>query len=143
MDMNRHPDDRLCVGTNGEISQHPPRRRDPAPGPCRGGKAGGFAVFGNPISQSLSPAMHAAAFAAMGIAAPYRAIRVDDAAEVVRMVRQLDLRGASVTIPFKESVMAFLDEVDPDAREIGAVNTILNTEGKLFGYNTGRPGLRP
>jgi len=58
-----------------------------------------FALFGNPVSQSLSPLMHTAAFARMGIAADYTAYRVDDAAAVVRRIREGDIRGASVTIP--------------------------------------------
>jgi shikimate dehydrogenase len=103
--------------------------------------AGIFALFGNPVAQSLSPLMHNAAYARMGIRAQYRAIRLDDAAEATRMIRELGLRGASVTIPFKESVMAFLDEVEESAREIGAVNTIAHRAGRLKGYNTDGPGL--
>ena len=103
--------------------------------------AGIFALFGNPVAQSLSPLMHNAAFAGMGIAVRYRAIRVDDAAEAARLIRELGLRGASVTIPFKESVLPYLDEVDQCAREIGAVNTIIHREGRLVGYNTDGPGL--
>ena len=100
-----------------------------------------FALFGNPVSQSLSPAMHTAAFAQMGLNADYTAHRVDDAAEVVRRVRESGIRGASITIPFKETVMALLDEVDPAAAAIGAINTIVNRDGMLAGYNTDGPGL--
>ena len=85
--------------------------------------------------------MHTAAFARMGIAADYTAYRVKDAAEVVRRIRESDIRGASITIPFKETVMALLDEVDPAAAAIGAVNTIVNRDGRLAGYNTDGPGL--
>ena len=100
-----------------------------------------FALFGNPVSQSLSPLMHTAAFARMGITAAYTAYQVKDAAEVVRRIRESGIRGASVTIPFKETVMALLDEVDPAAAAIGAVNTIINRDGRLAGYNTDGPGL--
>ena len=100
-----------------------------------------FALFGNPVAQSLSPLMHGAAFAKMEFMATYAAYQVDDAAEIVRTIREKGIKGASVTIPFKETVMAFLDEVDANASEIGAVNTIVNRDGKLIGYNTDGPGL--
>jgi shikimate dehydrogenase len=100
-----------------------------------------FALFGNPIAQSLSPLMHTAAFARMGFNADYTAYRAEDAAEIVRQIRESGIRGASVTIPFKETVMALLDEVDPAAAAIGAVNTIVNRNGRLAGYNTDGPGL--
>lgn len=100
-----------------------------------------FALFGNPVAQSLSPLMHSEAFARMGIEAAATAYRVKDAAEVTRMIRDLGIRGASVTIPFKESVMAVLDEVETNALEIGAVNTIVNDAGRLRGYNTDGLGL--
>lgn len=100
-----------------------------------------FALFGNPIAQSLSPAMHAAAYAAMGIAAGYRTFRVDDASEVIRLIRDEGIAGASVTIPFKESVLPLLDEVDPAARAIGAINTIVSRSDRLVGYNTDAPGF--
>jgi len=100
-----------------------------------------FALFGNPVRQSLSPLMHGAAFRRMGMAAIYAARRVDDAADIVRSIRERGMKGASITIPFKETVMGFLDEVDKDAAAIGAVNTIVNREGRLSGYNTDAPGL--
>jgi shikimate dehydrogenase len=100
-----------------------------------------FALFGNPVAQSLSPLMHNAAFARMGIKAAYSAYRVKDAAEVIRKIREDGIRGASITIPFKETVMALLDEVDENARSIGAVNTIVNRNEKLLGYNTDALGL--
>jgi shikimate dehydrogenase len=116
--------------------------RSDLPSPAPGKDAAGiFALFGNPVAQSLSPLMHNAAFARMGIGAHYRAIRVDDATEAVRLIRELGLCGASVTIPFKESVMPYLDEVDQSAREIGAVNTIIHRKGRLAGYNTDGAGL--
>jgi shikimate dehydrogenase len=100
-----------------------------------------FALFGNPVAQSLSPLMHTAAFARMGIAADYTAYRVEDAADLVRRVRESGIQGASITIPFKETVMALLDEADPAAAAIGAVNTIVKSGGRLAGYNTDGPGL--
>jgi len=99
------------------------------------------AVFGNPISQSLSPAMHRAAFGRMGIAADYTAYRAEEAGEIVRLLHEKGIRGASVTIPFKGALMALIDEVDPAAAAIGAINTIVVTDGRLKGYNTDGPGL--
>jgi shikimate dehydrogenase len=100
-----------------------------------------FAVFGNPLGQSLSPAMQSAAFAEMGIAASYGACQTEDAAEAVRRFREMGLCGASVTLPFKETIIPLLDEVDRDARKIGAVNTLVLRNGRLEGYNTDGPGL--
>ena len=100
-----------------------------------------FALFGNPVSQSLSPLMHGAAFAKMKFRATYTAYQVNDAADIVRTIRERGINGASITIPFKETVMTFLDEVDANASKIGAVNTIINRDGKLIGYNTDGPGL--
>ncbi|MHB8907678.1 MAG: shikimate dehydrogenase [Syntrophales bacterium] len=104
-------------------------------------KPASFALFGDPVAQSLSPVMHEAAFARMGIAAVYAAHRVKDASEVVRRIREDGIRGASITIPFKETIMALLDKVDGNAGAIGAVNTIVNRGGRLSGYNTDAPGF--
>jgi shikimate dehydrogenase len=104
-------------------------------------KPASFALFGDPVAQSLSPLMHGAAFVKMGLAAAYTAYRVKDAADVVRQMQESGIRGASITIPFKETVMALLDEVDATAAAIGAVNTISNRDGRLVGYNTDGPGL--
>jgi shikimate dehydrogenase len=100
-----------------------------------------FALFGNPVAQSLSPLMHGAAYASMGLRATYRAFEAKDAAEIVRAMGERDIQGASVTIPFKETVMPLLDEVDADAAAIGAVNTIIRRDGKFMGCNTDGRGL--
>jgi shikimate dehydrogenase len=85
--------------------------------------------------------MHNAAYGAMGLPARYEAFQVENPEEALQMIREKNIRGASVTIPFKTAVMAFLDEVDKDARIIGAVNTIRNRSGKLGGFNTDWLGL--
>jgi len=100
-----------------------------------------YCLFGNPVAQSLSPLMHNAAFARMKIAARFSALKVNDAAEIVRQIREFGIRGASVTTPFKTEVMALLDEAEESAEEIGAVNTIVNRGGRLTGYNTDWLGL--
>ncbi|MDN5311132.1 MAG: shikimate dehydrogenase [Thermoanaerobacteraceae bacterium] len=95
-------------------------------------------VIGNPISHSLSPVMHNAAFDALALNYIYMAFQVekDDLEEAVKGIRALGLAGINVTIPHKTCVIPFLDELSPEAEMIGAVNTILNRSGKLIGYNT-------
>jgi shikimate dehydrogenase len=95
-----------------------------------------FAVFGNPVVHSLSPVMHNAAFGATGFNGVYAAIRVRDIRLAVAGLRSLGFRGASITLPHKEAVMACLDYIDPRARRIQAVNTVVNEGGTLKGFNT-------
>ena len=101
-----------------------------------------FALFGNPIGHSLSPFMHNATFKRMRIHAHYVPFCVKNLEDAVRGIRGLDIRGVSVTIPFKTTVMPYLDEVDESSLRVGAVNTILNdSKGRLRGYNTDWIGL--
>src|SRR5271157_4661694 len=100
-----------------------------------------FAVFGNPVAHSLSPLMHQAAFNRMGLKAQYVPVCVKDIGKAVDGIRGLDIQGVSVTLPFKTEVIDFLDEVEEDARRIGAVNTIKNSRGRLIGYNTDWKGF--
>ena len=100
-----------------------------------------FGLLGNPVAHSLSPAMHRAAFQAMGLEAEYVAFQVVDLPSAIAGLRGLGLRGASVTIPFKEQVIPLLDQVDEVAVKIGAVNTILNSGGRLTGHNTDWAGF--
>jgi shikimate dehydrogenase len=95
-----------------------------------------YAVFGDPVSHSLSPVMHNSALAQTGSDGFYLAFRVRDIAAAIDGVRGLGIRGASVTIPHKVSVMQYLDRVDALAAQIGAVNTIVNRQGILYGYNS-------
>jgi shikimate dehydrogenase len=80
--------------------------------------------------------MHNAAFAATGFNGVYAAIRVKDIRLAVAGVRSLGLRGISITLPHKESILACLDYIDPAARRIRAVNTVVNDDGSLKGFNT-------
>jgi len=100
-----------------------------------------FGIFGNPVKQSLSPLMHETAFAKMKIDGKYLPFCIQDLTSAVSGIRGMDIRGVSVTIPFKTTIMAYLDEVDKDAIEIGAVNTIVNCYGRLKGFNTDWIGL--
>ena len=95
-----------------------------------------FAVFGNPVGHSLSPLMHQAALDGLGIKARYVPFCVKDIGKAVEGIRALDIKGVSVTLPFKTEVMKYLDEVEENAIRIGAVNTIWNHQGRLKGYNT-------
>ncbi len=95
-----------------------------------------YCVFGRPVRHSKSPAIHNAAFRDNGINAVYLAFEVGDAQKAVQAVRTLDIKGASITIPFKESIMDHLDWIDASARTIGAVNTLVNEGGVIKGYNT-------
>jgi len=100
-----------------------------------------FALFGNPVAHSLSPVMHRAAYDALGLHAEYSAYCVVDLEKALAGVRGMDIRGVSITLPFKESVLPFLDEVDRMALQIGSVNTVRNDNGRLSGFNTDVSGL--
>jgi len=95
-------------------------------------------LLGHPVRHSRSPAIHNAAFAAQGLDFAYLAFDVapEDLPAAVAGLRALGVVGANVTIPHKEQVLPLLDEVDPAARRTGAVNTIVNRDGRLAGYNS-------
>ncbi len=97
-------------------------------------------IIGDPIEHSLSPVMHNAAYQNLGLNFAYLAFRVTDVKAAIDGIRSLGIRGVSVTIPHKISVMQYLDEIDATVKAIGAVNTIVNTNGKLKGYNTDYSG---
>lgn len=107
-----------------------------------------FGLIGSPVTHSLSPLMHNAAFAATGTDAVYIPFETRDTkAFIKRMIHPLtrelnwNVRGLSVTAPHKTAVMAELDWIDPAAREIGAVNTIVVQRDELHGYNTDAVGF--
>ncbi|MFN4132581.1 MAG: shikimate dehydrogenase [Caldimicrobium sp.] len=97
-----------------------------------------FGIIGDPVSHSLSPVMHNAAFRELGIKAVYGAflVKSENLAQAVQGLKALNISGISVTIPHKEAILPLLDEVDETALEIGAVNTVVNYEGYLKGFNT-------
>jgi shikimate dehydrogenase len=99
-----------------------------------------YGVMGDPVVHSLSPAMHNAAFRQTCFNGVYVAFHVTDLAVSLAGIRALNIRGCSVTIPHKVAVMDLLDHVDPEARRIGAVNTIVNDHGLLSGFNSDSPG---
>jgi len=95
-----------------------------------------FGIIGRPVAHSLSPAMHNAAFQALGLDALYVAFPVADLRQAVAGLKGLNIGGVSVTIPFKEEIIPLLDELSPLAGRIGAVNTVVHRGGRLFGDNT-------
>lgn len=95
-----------------------------------------YGVVGNPIAHSLSPAMHNAGFAARGLNAAYLALHAADADDFVRFARAMNMRGASITAPFKVAMMDRVDEVDALAAEVGALNTLHVSGERWLGSNT-------
>lgn len=100
------------------------------------GKTKLYGIMGNPVSHSLSPAMHNAAFQACSLNKAYVAFEVVDVPRAMDGFRALGVGGVSVTIPHKQAVIPLLDDIDPVARNIGAVNTLLIDGGRITGYNT-------
>jgi len=101
------------------------------------------AIFGDPVEHTLSPAMHNAAFAELGMDNAYIPFHIEPGrlGEAVRALKALGIVGANITVPHKERVMEFLDEVDGEAARMGAVNTVVNNDGVLKGYNTDGRGF--
>lgn len=97
-----------------------------------------YGLLANPAQHSLSPTMHNAAFKKLHMQAEYEIFEVtgSELPKFMRSARNQRIEGLSVSLPYKESVMQYLDKVDKDAMKIGAVNTIVNREGFLYGYNT-------
>ncbi len=101
-------------------------------------------LLGYPLSHSVSPAMHNAAFAALELPGRYDLLETpaEELAAAVARLRLADWMGANVTIPYKARVIPLLDEIDPSAAGIGAVNTIVRDEQRLIGHNTDVTGFR-
>ncbi|VVA43649.1 Shikimate dehydrogenase (NADP(+)) [Candidatus Roizmanbacteria bacterium] len=97
-------------------------------------------IIGDPVSHSMSPAMHNAGYEALGIDDRFvflgAKVKAQDVGVAVECMRKMGIHGLTCTIPHKVEVMKFLDEIDETAKKIGAVNTVLNKNGKLIGFNT-------
>jgi shikimate dehydrogenase len=101
------------------------------------------AVIGNPVSHSLSPAMHNRAFEELGLDFVYLAFRVEDVRSAVSGMRALEnFRGMSVTIPHKVAIIEHLDEIAEVDQQIGSINTVVSEGGKLRGFGSDGPGAR-
>ena len=100
-------------------------------------------IIGHPVGHSLSPAFQSAAFAHCGLDVVYERwdTPLADLPGRVAALRAPDVLGANVTVPHKEAVIPLLDEVGGQAARAGAVNTIVNRDGRLFGFNTDGPGF--
>jgi shikimate dehydrogenase len=100
-------------------------------------------IIGDPVSQSLSPIMHNAGYTALSLPYVMAGARVSEEglADALKGVRALGIRGLAVTMPHKIALVDMLDELDPVAKEIGAVNTVVNQDGRLQGFNTDWLGI--
>jgi shikimate dehydrogenase len=100
-------------------------------------------IIGYPLGHSVSPAMHNAAFKELGLDYEYIPFEVEpaDLPEALPGLRAIHIAGFNVTIPHKETIVPLLDDVTKLARTIGAVNTVVNQDGELIGYNTDGPGF--
>ncbi len=107
------------------------------------GKTKVIGIFGDPVEHSLSPLLHNAVINELGLDMVYVPWRVRTAMleDAVTAVRALGLAGVNLTIPHKEKVLPYLDKLDVEAEIIGAVNTVVNNDGILIGYNTDGDGL--
>jgi shikimate dehydrogenase len=100
-------------------------------------------IIGDPVTHSLSPTMHNAAYNALGIPFVMAAahVRAESLSAAIAGFKALGFRGLAVTMPHKRSIIPLLDELDPTAKEIGAVNTVVCSDSKLTGYNTDWLGI--
>jgi shikimate dehydrogenase len=102
-----------------------------------------LSVFGDPVAHSRSPQMHNAALRAAGIDAAYARLHIHpgELREALRLLPERGFIGTNVTIPHKAAALAIMDEVDPQARRAGGVNTVVVEGRKLIGFSTDGPGL--
>ena len=102
-----------------------------------------FAVFGNPVSHSISPRLHNAALGELGLSreALYTRCELTDGSRLIPKFKELKLSGANVTVPHKEAALAQCDAPGETAAKIGSVNTLVARGDKIYGYNTDAPGF--
>lgn len=107
------------------------------------GKTEIYGLIGYPVEHTFSPLMHNAAFKSLGINAVYLPFEVkpEELKSAILCMKSLGVRGLNVTIPHKEKVLKYLDEIDKEASLIKAVNTIVNRNGRLKGFNTDGRGF--
>lgn len=100
-----------------------------------------FAIFGDPVAHSRSPLMHNSVFKHLNYKACYTRVHLPDGSKLKETFFALGLSGANVTVPHKEAAYEACDEVRGFAKKVGVVNTIVNENGKLIGYNTDADGF--
>ncbi len=100
-----------------------------------------FAIFGNPVAHSRSPLMHNHVFKTLGFKGCYTRIQLEDGSRLRETFFRLGLSGANITVPHKEAAFNACDEIRGFANKVGVVNTIINENGRLIGYNTDADGF--
>jgi shikimate dehydrogenase len=100
-----------------------------------------YAIFGNPVSHSKSPLMHNLCFTHFKLKNCYTRVLLEDPNALRKTFFDLKLSGANITVPHKEAAFEACDVIDEDAQNIGAINTIVDKNGVLYGYNTDAPGF--
>jgi 3-dehydroquinate dehydratase/shikimate dehydrogenase len=101
-----------------------------------------YGVAGDPVSQSLSPAIMNAALRRENVNAVYLALHAKTLKDLLACIRDIPIHGLSITMPYKESIMSHLDNTDPFSAKIGACNTVVRSQdGKLYGFNTDTSGV--
>ena len=101
-----------------------------------------YAVIGDPIQHSMSPVMHNDLFQFYGLDAEMKKVHIKtEMLEVgLQSLRDMNIDGFNVTVPYKQAIIPYLDELDPLSEAIGAVNTVVCENGKWMGYNTDGEG---
>ena len=107
------------------------------------GHTGLLALIGSPVGHSGSPAMYNYSFEKLGLDYAYVAfdIKIEEVADAIKAMKTFKMRGCNVTMPCKTEVVKYMDELSPAAKIIGAVNTIVNENGKLIGHMTDGEGF--
>ena len=100
-----------------------------------------FAIFGEPVEHSKSPLMHNSCFIELGFDGIYFKEHLKEGSKLKDRFLELNLTGANITVPHKESAFKASDELDSFAKRAGVVNTLVKKDGKLYGYNTDAPGF--
>ena len=100
-----------------------------------------YGVAGNPVNKSLSPIMMNTAFRRETVNAVYLALQTAKVADLISLIEQIPIQGVSVTMPHKQEILQYLEHMDPLSKKIGAANTILRSDGKLYGFNTDVAGI--
>ena len=105
-----------------------------------------YGVAGNPVGKSLSPIMMNTAFRRETVNAVYLALQTADVADLVGLIKDIPIQGVSITMPHKQTILPYLEHMDPLSKKIGACNTILRAQGngqtgKLYGFNTDVAGI--
>jgi len=100
-----------------------------------------FTIFGNPVEHSKSPQMHNAGFQLLSLDNNYTKTHLEDGSTIKEVFLKNNIQGANITVPHKEDAFANADEIKGLAKDIGAVNTYINENGKVIAYNTDAPGF--